>query len=118
MSSKQEKVEIETTPTKENSSEESSTMDSDNECDGVLDDCSIPFRFIFGEEAQKNSLDGIAYGLRENGLYFVIGKDGSEYTGLLVDALIRRNIKSGILSPIASISKSKGTEATQQKDEK
>lgn len=99
------------------SEEESGNMDSDSDCDlhGVVGDSDAPFRFIFGEEAQKQSLDGIAYGL-EKGKYFVIGKDGDTLTGLLVHCLIERNIKAGILSPIVSIPKP-GAQDSKQKDE-
>lgn len=71
--------------------------------DGVIGDAKLPFRFIFDEEAQSRSLDGMAYGIGEDGKYFVVAKDGDFVSGMLVHALIERNIKDGVLGPIASL---------------
>lgn len=76
------------------------TIETDCEADGIVGDENAPFRFIFGEEAQSRSLDGIAYGIDKDGHYFVICKDGDTVDGLLVHALIESNVKDGILLPI------------------
>lgn len=47
--------------------------DSDCELHLVVFDSCTQFHFIFGEEAQARSLDGIPYGREDNGQYFVIG---------------------------------------------
>lgn len=90
------------------SESEKELKNSDDKGDGELDLDGVggdrPFRFICGGEAQA-LLDGIAYGLDENGQYFLIDKDGDFVSGLLVDAIIRRYIKAGTLLPIASITK-------------
>lgn len=65
---------------------------------GVIRGC--PFRFIFDEEAKARSLGAIAYGISEDGSYFVIDQDDDTHSGLLVSALIERNIKDGLLTPI------------------
>lgn len=89
--------------------EENSTTDSDSETEGVLDS-GDPYRFIFDDVARARSLNAIAYARDEKGLYYVIDEDESQHTGLLVDALIRCNIKDGILSPIEPIPKPKKTD--------
>lgn len=98
----------------ENSDLFEGTDDSGTDCelDGVIGYSNATFRFIFDEEAQAQSLDGIAYGIDENGSYFVIGKDGDTVSGLLVHCLIERNIKEGILLPITKLGASTTAVAT------
>lgn len=100
--------------------EELESTDTDSDCglDGVMCDFNTPFRLIIGEEAQAQSLDGIAYGLDESGSYFVISKDGDTIAGLLVHCLIERNIKEGILLPIVPNLKQGAHETAEQKDAK
>lgn len=85
--------------------------------DGVIGDSNTPFRFIFGEEAGARSLDGIAYGRDENGKYFLIAEDGDTISGLLVHALIKRNIEDGALPSIGAFTKTIADKITEQKDE-
>ncbi|KAG4070005.1 hypothetical protein HA402_013665 [Bradysia odoriphaga] len=89
-----------TTSDSESDSESSDLAEDTSDTDREVDD-NEPFRFILGDEAQARSLDGIAYGIDKTGQYFVICKDGDRVSGLLVHALIERNVEDGILLPIS-----------------
>lgn len=88
---------------------------SDTEIHGVIG--NRPFRFII-EEAARSKLDGIAYGLHEDGQYFLIDKDEAMIRGLIVHCLIERLIEDGILKAITPIRKANESEMLTQEEQK